>query len=100
MKINSGIVNKNELELNFVEINLKNTTLLLLEGYNGFFMCGALDPSVYKDREVICGRAMGVKTIEQLLNAKIYQLSNYAIKKEITTDMTVYEAFKKLSNKE
>lgn len=99
MKINSGKVNKQELDLNFVEISLNNTTLLLLEGYGGFFMCGALDPAVYKDREVICGRALGVKTIDQLLNSKIYEISNYAKKVGLSTDMLVYEAFKKLSNK-
>lgn len=100
MQIKQGFINKQELELNYIEISLKNTTLLLLEKNNAFFMCGALDPSVYKDREVICGRALGVKTIEELLNAKIVNLSNYAFKQGLNVGMTVYEAFKELSKKE
>ena len=99
MQIKQGFINKQELELKYVEISLKNTTLLLIEGYESFFMCGALDPSVYKEREVICGRALGVKTIEELLNAKIAELSKYAIKQGLSVGMTVYEAFKELSQK-
>lgn len=99
MQIKQGFINKEELELKYVEVNLKNTTLLLIEGYESFFMCGALDPSVYKDREVICGRAFGVKTIEELLNANLVEISNYAFKQGLNVGMTVYEAFKKLSKK-
>ena len=60
-------------------------------------MCGALDTTVYKDREVICGKALGVKTIEQLYNAPIVELSEYAKQKGLKVGMLVYEAFKELS---
>ena len=97
MQIKQGIIEFEDLKLNYVKINRKNTTLLLLEGYESFFMCGALDTTVYKDREVVCGRALGVKTIEELLNAKIADLSNYAKQKGLVVGMKVYEAFKELS---
>lgn len=100
MKIKQGIIEKDNLKLNYVEIELNNSTILLIEGFKSFFMCGALNPKVYKDREVICGNAVGVKSIEQLLNSKINELSNYAIKQGLNTNMKVYEAFKELSEKE
>ena len=46
MKIKQGLMKRNELELNTVEIELEGTTLLLLEGYGAFFMCGALDVEI------------------------------------------------------
>ncbi|MDE5715916.1 MAG: DUF1805 domain-containing protein [Anaeroplasmataceae bacterium] len=85
-----------ELTLNSLEIRLKGTTLLLLEGYGAFFMCGALDCTVYKEREVVCGRALGVKTIYELYNAEIRDVSSYALTKGIVPGMKVYEAFKKI----
>ena len=39
-------------------------------------MCGALDVEIYKDREVLCGKAVKVKTLEQLLNAPILIVLN------------------------
>ena len=53
-------------------------------------MCGALDVSVLneklKDRKVIAGRAVGVKTIEQLLEAPLesvtYEAEALAFTKE------------------
>ena len=97
MQIKQGLIEKEGLELKYAEIALKNTTLLLIEGYGSFFMCGALDVSVSNNREVICGKALGVKTIDQLLNAKIVDLSEYAKTKGLESGMLVYEAFKKLS---
>ena len=99
MEINSGLIRKDNMEMNYVEICLHNTTLLIIEGYKSFFMCGALDTSVYKNREVICCIAMGVKNIEQLYNANIVDLSEYAKQIGLQVGMTVSEAFKELSNK-
>ena len=48
MQIKQGLIEKEGLELKYVEIALKNTTLLIIEGYESFFMCGALDVSVYR----------------------------------------------------
>lgn len=88
------------LELNALMVELHNTTLLLLEGYQAFFMCGALDTAVYQNREVICGKAVGVKTLDDLYNATIKDCSNYAKSMGIVPGMSVHEAFNKISKKE
>lgn len=93
MKIQSYDFKKDDLELKAVEIIFPNTTLLLLAGYDAFFMCGALNPAVYGQREVICGCAKGVKTIDDLFEAQIYDVTNYAKSKGIDSGMKVYEAF-------
>ena len=115
---NSGdkmLVKKNKLwfeglELETLEVELKGTTLLLIEGYGAFFMCGALDVDIYKDREVVCGReigrascrerAVGVKTIVELFNAPIQASTQFAKTKGIVPGMKVYEAFKKVRQEE
>ena len=65
-------------------------------------MCGALDVSVYnsdkmKDRKVICGKALGVKTIKELYNSNLVEISNYGKSIGLKEGMKVYEAFKALS---
>ncbi|MDE5867784.1 MAG: DUF1805 domain-containing protein [Anaeroplasmataceae bacterium] len=99
MRINEQKYYKDGLDLNAVTIELKNTTLLLLEGYDAFFMCGALDTKVYQNREVLCGKAVGVKTLEDLYNAPIADSSNYAKSLGIVPGMYVYEAFQQISQK-
>lgn len=100
MKVLQDKIVKDGLTLNTLEVKLENTTLLLLEGHGAFFMCGALDPAIYKDREVICGRAVNVKTLDQLLEKELFETSTYAKNRGITAGMTTYEAFKALSKEE
>jgi uncharacterized protein YunC (DUF1805 family) len=73
------------IELSPIEINghtflavsvlLPKTTLLTVSNDKGYIMCGALDVGFLndklKDRKIIAGRAVGVRTIEQLLNAPL-----------------------------
>ncbi|MCD4840031.1 MULTISPECIES: YunC family protein [Neobacillus] len=58
-----------------VTVLLPKTTLLAVTSDKGYIMCGALDVALLneklKDRKVIAGRAVGVRTIEQLLNAPL-----------------------------
>jgi uncharacterized protein YunC (DUF1805 family) len=58
-----------------VTVLLPKTTLLVVTSAKGYIMCGALDVGLLneklKDRNIIAGRAVGVKTIEQLLNAPL-----------------------------
>lgn len=58
-----------------VSVLLPKTTLLAVTGDKGYIMCGALDVGLLneklKDRKIIAGRAVGVRTIEQLLNAPL-----------------------------
>ncbi|MCM1131530.1 MAG: DUF1805 domain-containing protein [Roseburia sp.] len=96
MKIKQGVFNRNGLELNSVEIELEGTTLIMLEGYGAFFMCGALDVDIYKDREVLCGKAVKVKTLDDLFNATIFDSTKYAKSLGIVPGLKVYEAFEKI----
>ena len=96
MKIKQGVFQRNGLELNSLEVELEGTTLLLLEGYGAFFMCGALDVEIYKDREVLCGKAVKVKTLDDLFNATIFDSTAYAKSKGIIPGLKVYEAFEKI----
>ncbi|MEH7082865.1 DUF1805 domain-containing protein [Neobacillus drentensis] len=58
-----------------VSVLLPKTTLLSVSNDKGYIMCGALDVGLLneklKDRKIIAGRAVGVRTIEQLLNAPL-----------------------------
>lgn len=65
-----------------VTVCLPKTTLLTISNEHGYIMCGALDVgllnSKLNDRKIIAGRAVGVKTIEQLLNAPLESITNEA----------------------
>lgn len=58
-----------------IEVNLPKTNLLVVTTEKGYIMCGALDIGLLneklKDRGVIAGRAVGVRTIEELLEAPL-----------------------------
>jgi uncharacterized protein YunC (DUF1805 family) len=72
-----------------VTVILPKTTLLTVSNDKGYIMCGALDVGLLneklKDRKVIAGRAVGVRTIEQLLDAPLesvtYEAENLGIHK-------------------
>jgi uncharacterized protein YunC (DUF1805 family) len=58
-----------------ITCRLPKTNLLVVTGDKGYIMCGALDVALLneklKSRKVIAGRAVGVKTIEELLEAPL-----------------------------
>lgn len=58
-----------------IEVKLPKTTLIAVTTDKGYIMCGALDVGLLneklKDRHIIAGRAVGVKTLEQLLDAPL-----------------------------
>ncbi|AOV07659.1 YunC family protein [Sporosarcina ureilytica] len=72
-----------------ISVELPKTNLLMITNEIGYIMCGALDVGLLneklKDRKVIAGRAVGVKTIEELLEAPLesvtYEAENLGIKK-------------------
>ena len=72
-----------------ISVQLPKTNLLVVTSDKGYIMCGALDVSLLneklKDRKIIAGRATGVKTIEQLLEAPLesvtYEAEAYGIYK-------------------
>ncbi|WP_373233399.1 YunC family protein [Cohnella sp.] len=58
-----------------IEVTLPKTTLLAITTEHGYIMCGALDIRLLneklKERRIVAGRAVGVRTIEQLLDAPL-----------------------------
>lgn len=79
-----------------VSVELPKTTLLTVSNEKGYIMCGALDVGLLneklKDRHIIAGRAVGVKTIEQLINAPLESVTLEAEKLGITPGMIGREA--------
>ncbi|GAA0428768.1 YunC family protein [Lentibacillus halophilus] len=60
--------------------SLPKTNLLVISNDVGYIMCGALDVDLFNgalaDRQVIAGRARGVKTIDQLLHAPLEKVTD------------------------
>jgi uncharacterized protein YunC (DUF1805 family) len=65
-----------------IEVNLPKTNLLVVTTEKGYIMCGALDVALLneklKDRKVLAGRAVGVRTIEDLLEAPLESVTHEA----------------------
>ncbi|WP_313893980.1 DUF1805 domain-containing protein [Psychrobacillus sp.] len=83
-----------------ISVELPKTNLLVVTNDNGYIMCGALDVALLneklKDRKVIAGRAVGVKTIDQLLDAPLESITYEAEDRGITKGMTGREALLKM----
>jgi uncharacterized protein YunC (DUF1805 family) len=83
-----------------VEVLLPKTTLISISTDKGYIMCGALDIGLLndrlKDRLIIAGRAVGVKTFEQLLDAGLESVTYEAEKLGIVPGMTGKEALKRM----
>lgn len=83
-----------------VTVHLPKTTLLTISNEIGYIMCGALDVQLLNtrlaDRKIIAGRAVGVKTIEDLLKAPLESVTTEAEKLGIVKGMTGEEALLKM----
>lgn len=83
-----------------ISVKLPKTNLLVVTSDKGYIMCGALDVALLneklKDRKVIAGRAVGVKTIEQLLEAPLESVTIEAENLGITAGMSGKEALLKM----
>ncbi|KWZ81155.1 hypothetical protein HMPREF3213_02091 [Heyndrickxia coagulans] len=81
-------------------VRLPKTTLLAVSCDKGYIMCGALDVGLLndqlKDRHIIAGRAVGVKTIEQLLEAPLELVTHEAEKIGVTAGMIGKQALLKM----
>lgn len=75
-----------------IVVELPKTNLLIITNEIGYIMCGALDVQLLndklKDRKVVAGRAIGVKTIDELLEAPLesvtFEAENLGIVKGAT----------------
>jgi uncharacterized protein YunC (DUF1805 family) len=83
-----------------VSVQLPKTNLLVVTSEKGYIMCGALDVGLLneklQDRKIIAGRAVGVKTIDQLLDAPLESITIEAQNIGITKGMIGREALLKM----
>lgn len=74
-----------------VEVLLPKTTLLSISTDKGYIMCGALDVGLLNtklhDRGIIAGRAVGVRSLEQLLEAPLESITHEAERLGVTVGM-------------
>lgn len=65
-----------------IEVELPKTRLVAVRTDIGYIMCGALDVhllnTVLQDRGIIAARAVGVKTVDQLLAAPLESVTDQA----------------------
>lgn len=65
-----------------VQVELPKTHLVAVSTGTGYIMCGALDVALLntrlKERGIVAARALGVKTVEELLEAPITDLTDAA----------------------
>lgn len=83
-----------------IEVKLPKTNLLIITTNSGYIMCGALDVALLnerlKDRGIIAGRAVGVKTIDELLQAPLESVTRKAEEIGIQVGMRGYDALIKM----
>ncbi|MBB3108314.1 uncharacterized protein YunC (DUF1805 family) [Paenibacillus phyllosphaerae] len=74
-----------------VEVKLPKTTLLAVTTDKGYIMCGALDVGLLNeklsDRNIIAGRAVGVRTLEDLMAAPLESVTGAALALGISPGM-------------
>ncbi|WP_100373948.1 YunC family protein [Bacillus sp. FJAT-45037] len=83
-----------------VTLKLPKTNFMAVTNDVGYIMCGALDVALLnaklKDRKIVAGRAVGVRTIEQLLEAPLESVTLEANALGIITGMKGKDALLKM----
>jgi len=83
-----------------ITVKLPKTNFMAVTNGNGYIMCGALDVALLneklKERGIIAGRAVGVRTIEQLLDAPLESITIEAENRGITVGMKGKDALLKM----
>lgn len=83
-----------------VEVKLPKTNLVAVATEKGYIMCGALDVALLnerlKDRGIVAGRAVGVKTLEELVAAPLESVTHEAEKLGVTVGMKGADALLKM----
>lgn len=85
-----------------VQMKLPKTNFLVVTNDKGYIMCGALDVALFnsnqklRERKIIAGRAVGVRTIDQLINAPLESVTLAAEELGIMVGMKGREALLKM----
>ncbi|MGO4888910.1 YunC family protein [Anaerobacillus sp. MEB173] len=81
-------------------VKLPKTNFMAVTNDNGYIMCGALDVALLnaklKERKIIAGRAVGVRTIDQLLEAPLESVTLEAEERGIYKGMKGKDALLKM----
>ncbi|MFD1446198.1 YunC family protein [Oceanobacillus profundus] len=86
-----------------VRVELPKTNLLTISNDIGYIMCAALDVDIFNEvpklmeRNVIAGRAMGVRTIDELLKAPLQKITDASKAYGWEVGMTGKEALLRIS---
>jgi uncharacterized protein YunC (DUF1805 family) len=83
-----------------ISVVLPKTNLVIVTTDCGYIMCGALDVGLLNEklasRGIIAARAVGVRTIEQLLDAPMESVTHKAQEIGITPGTTGWDALRKM----
>lgn len=81
-----------------IEVKLPKTTLLVITTDKGYIMCGALDVQLLNERlterKIIAGRALGVRTLQDLWEAPLESVTVEAENIGITAGMKGKDAIR------
>ncbi|CAM3780587.1 YunC family protein [Mesobacillus zeae] len=83
-----------------ITVKLPKTSLLAVTSEKGYIMCGALDVALLNEklaaRKVFAGRAVGVRTIQELLDAPLESVTIEAENRGVTAGMVGKDALLKM----
>lgn len=83
-----------------IEVALPKTNLLVVTTDKGYIMCGALDVALLNERlaqrKVLAGRAVGVRSLQALLEAPLESVTHEAERRGITRGMKGKDALLKM----
>jgi len=81
-------------------VELPKTRVLSISTEKGYIMCGVLNVSeldrLHPERRIIAARVIGVREIEDLLHAKVVEVTEEAKKLGIKKGLTGKEALEKM----
>ena len=84
-----------------IEVDLPRTRLVVVTTENGFIMCGALDVALLstrlRQREIVAARAVGVRSIEELLAAPLESVTPAAAALGVAQGMSGSEAIRRMA---
>ena len=83
-----------------ISVQLPKTNLLAVASKKGYIMCGALDVALLneklRDRRIMAGRATGVTSIDELLEAPLESVTYEAAEQGIYPGMIGKDALMKM----
>jgi len=79
-----------------VKVDLPKAPLVMIRASKGFAMCGYLNMEAVNKTGEVAVRVTGVRSFDDVLNAKVVNISDEARKLGISEGMTAREALEKM----